>query len=100
MTKPFLAIVLLASCAPAFSQTAGTDSVTVLTLTEARIYQAPFAKRLEKAQHTPKIGMPYLGISPFASPELPENGSQTPTPACKVQTWGNRRLASSISKNP
>jgi hypothetical protein len=45
MTKPFVAIVLLvAGCTPAFSQTAGTGSVAVLTLTQATIDQPLFAK--------------------------------------------------------
>jgi hypothetical protein len=101
MTKSFLAIVLLvARCAPAFSQTAGTDSVAVLMLTEARIDQALLAKQLQKAQHIPKIGVQYLEISPFTLQELPQYESQAPTPVRKVQTCRNLRLASLTSKNP
>jgi len=74
MTKPFLAIVLLvAGCTPTFSQTAGTDSVAVLTLTQAKIDQPLFAKRLQKAPRIDGIDVPYLHISPFTSEGLPEN---------------------------
>ena len=57
MTKPVLAIArLVASCAIVFSQTAGTNSIAVLTLTEAKFDQLLFAKRSQKAQYIPKIG--------------------------------------------
>jgi hypothetical protein len=50
MTKPVLAIArLVASCAPVFSQTAGTNSIPVLTLTEAKFDQPLFVKRSQKA---------------------------------------------------
>ena len=50
MTKPVLAIArLVASCAPVFSQTAGTNSTAALTLTEAKFDQPLFAKRSQKA---------------------------------------------------
>ena len=78
MTKPFLAIVpLVTSCTPAFSQTAGTDSVAVLTLTEAKIDQALFAKRLQKARYIVGIGVRYLHISPLTSQGMPQNARPT-----------------------
>lgn len=97
MTKPVLAIArLVASCAPVFSQTAGTNSIAVLTLTEAKFDQPLFAKRSQKAQYIPKIGVQFLYIT---SRELPQNVNSTEIPLkWDVNDWSyKRRVAASIT---
>ena len=100
MTKPVLAIArLLTSCAPVFSQTAGTNSLAVLTLTEAKFDQPLFAKRSQKARYIPKIGAQFLYSSPFTSRELPLNVNSTEIPLkWDVNDWSyKRRVAASIT---
>ena len=99
MTKPVLAIARLASCAPVFPQTAGTNSIAVLTLTEAKFDQLLFAKRSQKAQYIPKIGVQFLYTSPCTSRGLPQNGSTTEIPLkWDVNDWSyKRRVAASIT---
>ena len=98
MTKPVLAIArLVASCAPVFSQTAGT--IAVLTLTEANFDQPLFAKRSQKAQYIPKSGVQFLYTSPFTSRGLPQNVNSTEIPLkWGVNDWSyKRRVAASIT---
>ena len=101
MTKPVLAIArLVASCAPVFSQTAGTNSIAVLTLMEAKFDQPLFAKRSQKVQYIPKIGVPFLYTSPFTSRDLPQNVNSTEIPLkWDVNDWSyKRRVGSSITQ--
>ena len=100
MTKPVLAIArLVASCAPVFSQTAGTNSIAVLTLTEAKFNQPLFAKRSQKAQYILKIGAQFLYTSPFTAQGLPRNVNSTEIPLkWDVNEWSyKRRVAASIT---
>ena len=99
MTKPVLAIArLVASCAPVFSQTAGTNSTAVLALSEAKFDQPLFAKRSQKAQYIPKIGVQFLYTSPCTSRGLP-NVNITEIPLkWDVNDWSyKRRAAASIT---
>ena len=99
MTKPVLAIArLVASCAPVFSQTAGTNSIAVLALTEAKFDQPLFAKRSPKAQYIPNIGVQFLYTSPCTSRGLP-NVNITEIPLkWDVNDWSyKRRVRASIT---
>ena len=99
MTKPVLAIArLVASCAPVFSQTAGTNSIAVLALTEAKFDQPLFAKWSQKAQYIPKIGVQFLYTSPCTSRGLP-NVNLTEIPLkWDVNDWSyKRRVRASIT---
>ena len=100
MTKPVLAIArLVASCAPVFSQTAGTNSIAVLALTEAKFDQPLFAKRSQKAQYIPNIGVQFLYTSPCTSRRLSQNVNTTEIPLkWDVNDWNyKRRVAASIT---
>jgi hypothetical protein len=100
MIKPVLAIArLVASCAPVFSQTAGTNSIAVLTLTDAKFDQPLFAKRSQKAQYIPKIGVQFLYTLPFTSRGLTQNVNSTEIPLkWDVNDWSyKRRAAASIT---
>jgi hypothetical protein len=100
MTKPVLAIArLAASCAPVFSQTAGTNSIAVLTLREGKFDQPLFAKRSQKAQYIPNIGVQFLYTSPCTSRGLPQNVNSTEIPLKgDVNAWSyKRRVSASIT---
>ena len=100
MTKPVLAIArLVASCAPVLSQAAGTNSISVLTLTKAKFDKPLFAKRSQKAQNMPKVGVQFLYTSPFTSQGLPQNVNSTEIPLkCDVNDWSYKpRVAASIT---
>ena len=71
----------------------------MLTLTEAKFDQPLFAKRFQKAQYIPKIGVQFLFTSSFIAQGLPQNVNSTEIPLkWDVNDWSyKRRVAASIT---